>query len=153
MQVVSSGNRGTWFECTLNWILYFQIADKIDFTEIATPVTNKFYIEQPHGEIYGLDHSIERSVENIDNTDTYTISLDLSSWLEELCLIKKVLQSGADVANKQQTMDKWSSDGLNLLCLVLVSSSRKSLNITALSDVLYLIWTWNGPKLELDNLI
>jgi len=40
--------------------LYPQIEDKIDFTEIATPVTNKFYLEQPHGEIYGLDHSRER---------------------------------------------------------------------------------------------
>jgi len=40
--------------------LYPQIADKIDFTEIASPVTNKFYLEQPHGEIYGLDHSRER---------------------------------------------------------------------------------------------
>ena len=41
--------------------LFPQIRDKIDFTEIASPVTNKFYLEQPHGEIYGLDHSIERS--------------------------------------------------------------------------------------------
>jgi len=40
--------------------LYPQIEDKIDFTEIASPVTNKFYLEQPHGEIYGLDHSRER---------------------------------------------------------------------------------------------
>jgi len=40
--------------------LYPQIKDKIDFTEIATPVTNKYYIRQPHGEIYGLDHSRER---------------------------------------------------------------------------------------------
>ena len=32
----------------------------IDFTEIGSPVTNKHYIAQPHGEIYGLDHSIER---------------------------------------------------------------------------------------------
>merc|ERR1711915_964913 len=35
--------------------LYPQIEDKI-----ASPVTNKFYLEQPHGEIYGLDHSRER---------------------------------------------------------------------------------------------
>jgi len=40
--------------------LFPQIRDKIDFTEIASPVTNKYYLEQPHGEIYGLDHSIER---------------------------------------------------------------------------------------------
>ena len=36
--------------------------DHIDHTEIASPVTNKFYLEQPHGEIYGLDHSRERWV-------------------------------------------------------------------------------------------
>ena len=29
----------------------------------------------------------------------------------------KLTKSGADRANKQQTMDKWSSDSLNLLCL------------------------------------
>jgi len=40
--------------------LYPQIRDCIDFTEIGSPVTNKHYIAQPHGEIYGLDHSIER---------------------------------------------------------------------------------------------
>jgi len=40
--------------------LYPQLRDKIDFTEIASPVTNKYYIAQPHGEIYGLDHSMER---------------------------------------------------------------------------------------------
>lgn len=40
--------------------LYPQIRDCIDFTEIASPVTNKHYLTQPHGEIYGLDHSIER---------------------------------------------------------------------------------------------
>jgi len=40
--------------------LFPQIRDKIDVMEIASPVTNKFYIAQPHGEIYGLDHSMER---------------------------------------------------------------------------------------------
>lgn len=40
--------------------LYPQIRDCIDFTEIGSPVTNQFYLEQPHGEIYGLDHNIER---------------------------------------------------------------------------------------------
>ena len=28
--------------------------------DIGSPVTNKHYIAQPHGEIYGLDHSLER---------------------------------------------------------------------------------------------
>jgi len=40
--------------------LFPQIRDCIDFTEIASPVTNKYYIGQPHGEIYGLDHTSER---------------------------------------------------------------------------------------------
>ena len=28
--------------------------------DIGSPVTNKHYIAQPHGEIYGLDHSRQR---------------------------------------------------------------------------------------------
>jgi len=40
--------------------LYPQIRDCIDFIEIGSPVTNKYYIGQPHGEIYGLDHTRER---------------------------------------------------------------------------------------------
>eukprot|EP00092_Neocalanus_flemingeri_P083837 GFUD01105244.1.p1 GENE.GFUD01105244.1~~GFUD01105244.1.p1 ORF type:complete len:103 (+),score=37.21 GFUD01105244.1:2-310(+) len=34
--------------------------DCIDFTDIGSPVTNKHYIAQPHGELYGLDHSVNR---------------------------------------------------------------------------------------------
>jgi len=40
--------------------IFPQMRDKIDVTEIASPVTNKFYLAQPHGEIYGLDHSMQR---------------------------------------------------------------------------------------------
>jgi len=40
--------------------LFPQIRDHIDFIDIGTPVSNKYYIAQPHGEIYGLDHSAER---------------------------------------------------------------------------------------------
>merc|ERR1712029_1098367 len=40
--------------------LFPQIRDHIDYKDIGTWVTNKHYIAQPHGEIYGLDHSIER---------------------------------------------------------------------------------------------
>ena len=40
--------------------LYPQIKDHIDFIDIGTPVTNKYYLGAPHGEIYGLDHTIER---------------------------------------------------------------------------------------------
>jgi len=40
--------------------LFPQIRDHIDYKDIGTPVTNKHYIAQPHGEIYGLDHTRER---------------------------------------------------------------------------------------------
>jgi len=40
--------------------LFPQIRDKIDYIEIASPVTNNHYLGSPHGEIYGLDHTRER---------------------------------------------------------------------------------------------
>lgn len=40
--------------------LFPQIRRYIDYVEIGTPVTNKHYLAQPHGEIYGLDHNYER---------------------------------------------------------------------------------------------
>jgi len=40
--------------------LFPQLRDCIDFTDIGSPVTNTHYIAQPYGEIYGLDHSLER---------------------------------------------------------------------------------------------
>lgn len=40
--------------------LFPQIKNNIDYIEIGSPVTNKHYISQPHGEIYGLDHTKER---------------------------------------------------------------------------------------------
>jgi len=40
--------------------LFPQLRDCIDFTDIGSPVTNTHYIGQPYGEIYGLDHSLER---------------------------------------------------------------------------------------------
>eukprot|EP00088_Acartia_fossae_P007748 TRINITY_DN13629_c0_g1_i2.p1 TRINITY_DN13629_c0_g1~~TRINITY_DN13629_c0_g1_i2.p1 ORF type:complete len:339 (+),score=79.03 TRINITY_DN13629_c0_g1_i2:81-1019(+) len=40
--------------------LFPQIRDKIVYTEIASPLTNQHYIAQPNGEIYGLDHTMER---------------------------------------------------------------------------------------------
>jgi all-trans-retinol 13,14-reductase len=40
--------------------LFPQIRHHIDYIEIGTPVTNKHYLAQPHGEIYGLDHSFDR---------------------------------------------------------------------------------------------
>ena len=40
--------------------LFPQIKDHIDFVDVGSPVTHKTYIAAPHGEIYGLDHTIER---------------------------------------------------------------------------------------------
>jgi len=40
--------------------LFPQMKDCIDFVDIGSPVTNSHYIGQPHGEIYGLDHSSQR---------------------------------------------------------------------------------------------
>ena len=41
-------------------ILYPQLRDCIDFIGIGSPVSNAHYLSQPHGEIYGLDHTLER---------------------------------------------------------------------------------------------
>ena len=40
--------------------LYPQLKDCIDHISIGSPVSNAHYLSQPHGEIYGLDHSLER---------------------------------------------------------------------------------------------
>ena len=40
--------------------LFPQIKGHVDYIEVGTPVTFKHYIASPQGEIYGLDHTIER---------------------------------------------------------------------------------------------
>ena len=40
--------------------LFPQIKDHIDYVDVGTPVTHKHYIAAPYGEIYGLDHTMER---------------------------------------------------------------------------------------------
>ena len=40
--------------------LYPQIEDCIDYVDIGTPVTNNHYISSTKGEIYGLDHNVDR---------------------------------------------------------------------------------------------
>ena len=40
--------------------LFPKIKDHIDYVDVGSPLTNKYYIAQPHGEIYGLDHTKER---------------------------------------------------------------------------------------------
>merc|ERR1711953_797142 len=42
-----------------------QISDCIDMTVIGTPMTNKHYLGHPHGEIYGLDHTMQRFSPNM----------------------------------------------------------------------------------------
>ena len=37
-----------------------QIADKMEYLEVGSPVTNKYYISAPRGEFYGLDHDVKR---------------------------------------------------------------------------------------------
>jgi len=45
--------------------LYPQVRDHIDYKDFATPITNKHYIAQPYGELYGLDHTAERMAPSI----------------------------------------------------------------------------------------
>jgi len=40
--------------------IFPQMRDCIDYVDIGSPVTNKHYIAQPYGELYGLDHSQAR---------------------------------------------------------------------------------------------
>lgn len=40
--------------------LFPTIRDHIDYVEIGTPLTNTHYLAAPRGEIYGMDHTIER---------------------------------------------------------------------------------------------
>jgi len=40
--------------------LFPSIRDHIDYVEIGTPLTNTHYLAAPRGEIYGMDHTIER---------------------------------------------------------------------------------------------
>ena len=50
--------------------LYPQIRDHIDYVEIGTPVTNTHYLASPHGEMYGLDHSKQRTCPEVSQTLT-----------------------------------------------------------------------------------
>ncbi|CAL4063563.1 unnamed protein product, partial [Meganyctiphanes norvegica] len=40
--------------------LFPTIRDHIDYVEIGTPLTNRYYLGAPRGEIYGMDHTMER---------------------------------------------------------------------------------------------
>ena len=47
--------------------MFPQLRHHIDFVEIGTPVSNKYYLGQPHGEIYGLVRLWSALIEG-DNT-------------------------------------------------------------------------------------
>jgi all-trans-retinol 13,14-reductase len=40
--------------------LYPHLADKVEYFDVGSPVTNKYYIGSARGEIYGLDHTAKR---------------------------------------------------------------------------------------------
>jgi len=40
--------------------IFPQLADKVEYIEVGSPVTNKYYIGSSRGEIYGLDHTTHR---------------------------------------------------------------------------------------------
>jgi len=40
--------------------IFPQLADKVEYFDVGSPVTNKHYLRAPKGEIYGLDHDAKR---------------------------------------------------------------------------------------------
>ncbi|XP_077979087.1 all-trans-retinol 13,14-reductase-like [Glandiceps talaboti] len=41
-------------------LLFPHLKDKVEYFQIGSPLSNKYYIAAPKGEIYGLDHNTER---------------------------------------------------------------------------------------------
>ncbi|XP_070565727.1 all-trans-retinol 13,14-reductase-like [Ptychodera flava] len=48
-------------------LLYPQLKDKVEYFEVGSPLSNKYYIGSPKGEIYGLDHNKERFTAKISS--------------------------------------------------------------------------------------
>lgn len=40
--------------------LFPQVRDRVDFFDVGSPLSNRYYIAAPRGEIYGIDHHIDR---------------------------------------------------------------------------------------------
>ena len=40
--------------------LFPQVCDRVDFFDVGSPLSNRYYIAAPRGEIYGIDHHIDR---------------------------------------------------------------------------------------------
>ncbi|KAI6652584.1 hypothetical protein LOD99_4369 [Oopsacas minuta] len=40
--------------------IFPQLKDKVDYFELGTPLTNSFYLQYAKGEIYGIDHDVQR---------------------------------------------------------------------------------------------
>lgn len=36
------------------------LKDKVEYFDVGTPLTNQYYIASSHGELYGVDHNVER---------------------------------------------------------------------------------------------
>jgi len=70
---------------------YPQLEDKIVHSMVGTPLTFKYYIATPNGEVYGMDSTMERyrctqirpstSIENLYNTGQDTTTLGLTGAL------------------------------------------------------------------------
>ena len=40
--------------------IFPHLKDKVDYFEVGSPLTNRYYLEYPRGEIYGLEHDLPR---------------------------------------------------------------------------------------------
>lgn len=65
---------------------YPQIKDKRVYFDVGTPLTNKYYIGSPRGEIYGLDHNLNR------------FDLSVSSQLRPKTSIGGLYLTGQDIS-------------------------------------------------------
>ncbi|KAL3857331.1 hypothetical protein ACJMK2_012009 [Sinanodonta woodiana] len=49
--------RQMWLQCQQ---VFPQLAGKMEYIEVGTPITNRHYLGYPRGEMYGLDHKLNR---------------------------------------------------------------------------------------------
>nr|XP_006819612.1 PREDICTED: putative all-trans-retinol 13,14-reductase-like [Saccoglossus kowalevskii] len=65
--------------------MFPNLEDKVEYFDIGSPVTNKYYIGSPKGEIYGLDHQLSR------------FDADTISALRSKTLVPNLYLTGQDV--------------------------------------------------------
>ena len=79
-----------------------QTRGKVEYTELATPLSNKFYLGYEHGEIYGLNHSTTRftpsSMKRYLRSKTPISGLYLTGQDIIACGISSAFQSGVFTA-------------------------------------------------------